>query len=62
MFLPSVIVGRVLNSRPWHSCTGMEKKIITAICDKGKFILLSCYTIYNFNVLLFIFSATQYEK
>ena len=39
MFLPTVIGGGVLNPRPWHSCTGMEEKVITAICDKGMLVL-----------------------
>ena len=36
MFLPSPIIGRVLNPRPWHSCSALEAKAITVICDDGK--------------------------
>ena len=40
MFLPSTIVGRVLNPRPWHNCSAIETKSITAICENGMLIIL----------------------
>ncbi|XP_028417867.1 uncharacterized protein LOC114542545 [Dendronephthya gigantea] len=36
MFLPSPIIDRVINPRPWHQCPCMETKLITAICDNGR--------------------------
>ncbi|CAB3988685.1 Hypothetical predicted protein [Paramuricea clavata] len=45
MFLSSPIIGRVLNPRPWHSCSALEAKAITVICDDGrrhKLAVMSC--------------------
>lgn len=36
MFLPSPVIRRVLNPRPWHACSALEEKAITVICDDDK--------------------------
>jgi hypothetical protein len=41
MFLPSPIIGRVSNPRPWHACATLEARAITVISDDGNEGLLS---------------------